>query len=74
MKMNVTKIRSFWTFHVVVMQNNGKEIYKKSMLHVQSCFLAHLGCVFLENPNLEFGIQKRILRFFGQIEKRIMNP
>ena len=24
-------------FHVVVLQNNGKEMYKKSVLHVQSC-------------------------------------
>ena len=23
----------------MVMQNNGKEMYKKSVLHVQSCFL-----------------------------------
>ena len=33
--------RSFWKFHVVVMQNNGKEMYKKSVLHVQSCFFAN---------------------------------
>ena len=26
---------SFWTFHVVVMQNNGKEIYKKSLLQLE---------------------------------------
>ena len=25
----VTKIRSFWTFHVVVVQKNCKEMYKK---------------------------------------------
>ena len=25
-------------FHVVVMQNNGKEMYKQSVLHVESCF------------------------------------
>ena len=25
-----------------VMQNNGKEMYKQSVLHVQSCFLANL--------------------------------
>ena len=31
-------LRSFWKFHVVVVQNNGKGIYKKSVLHVQSCF------------------------------------
>ena len=24
----VTKIRSFWKFHVVVVQSNGKEMYK----------------------------------------------
>ena len=29
---------SFWKFHVVVVQNNGKEMYKKSVLHVQNCF------------------------------------
>ena len=26
--------KRLWTFHVVVVQNNGKEIYKKSVLHV----------------------------------------
>ena len=31
--------KSFWTFHVVVVQNNGK--YKKSVLHVQICFFAN---------------------------------
>ena len=29
------------TFHVVVVQNNGKEMYKKGVLHVQSCFFAN---------------------------------
>ena len=33
-------LRSFWKFHFVVVQNNGKEMYKKSVLHVQSCFFA----------------------------------
>ena len=28
-------------FHVVVVQNNGKEMYKKSVLHVQICFFAN---------------------------------
>ena len=39
----VTKmfLPSFWKFHVVVVQNNGKEMYKKSVLHVQSCFFAN---------------------------------
>ena len=26
--------RSFWKFDVVVVHNNGKEMYKKSVLHV----------------------------------------
>ena len=30
-----------WKFHVVVVQNNGKEMYKKSVLHVQSYFFAN---------------------------------
>ena len=32
---------SFWKFHVVFVQNNGKEMYKESVLHVQSCFFAN---------------------------------
>ena len=34
-------LEGFWKFLVVVMQNNGKEMYKKSVLHVQSCFFAN---------------------------------
>ena len=34
----VTIKRSFWKFHDEVVQNNGKEMYKKSVLHVQNCF------------------------------------
>ena len=33
--------KSFWKFCVVVVQNNGKEMYKKSVMHVQSCFFAN---------------------------------
>ena len=33
--------KSFWEFHVAVMLNNGKEMYKKRVLHVQSCFFAN---------------------------------
>ena len=33
--------KCFWNFHVEVVQNNGKEIYKKSVLHMQSCFFAN---------------------------------
>ena len=34
-------IRSFWKFQVVVVQNNGEEMYKTSVLHKQTCFFAH---------------------------------
>ena len=30
---------SFWKFLAVVLQNNGKEIYKKNVLHVAAKFL-----------------------------------
>ena len=30
------ELGSFWKIQVVVVQNNGKEMYKKSVLHVQS--------------------------------------
>ena len=33
--------KKFLKFHVVVVQNNRKEIHKKSVLHVQSCFFAN---------------------------------
>ena len=35
------KLGSFWKFHVTVVQNNGKEMYKKSVLHVHSCFFSN---------------------------------
>ena len=38
---DISSIKSFWKFHVAVVQNNGKEMYKKSVLHVQSCFFAN---------------------------------
>ena len=34
-------LEGFWKFLVVVVQNNGKEMYKKSVQHVQSCFFAN---------------------------------
>ena len=30
-----------FSLHFVVVQNNGKEMYKKSVLRVQSCFFAN---------------------------------
>ena len=42
MTYNISSIKRVTRkFHVVVVQNNGKEIYKKGVLHVQSC------CFFL---------------------------
>ena len=35
-------VRHFLKFQVIVVeQNNGREMYKKSVLHVQSCFFAN---------------------------------
>ena len=42
-------LRSFWKFHVAVVQNNGKEMYKKSVRHVQSCFFVHFFAVVLHD-------------------------
>ena len=33
--------KSFWKFHLVVVQKNGKEMYKKIVLQMQSCFFAN---------------------------------
>ena len=38
---DISSIKSLWKFDVVVVQNNGKEMYKKSVLHVQSCCFAN---------------------------------
>ena len=38
---DISSIKSLWKFDVVVVQNNGKEMYKKSVLHVQSCFFGN---------------------------------
>ena len=52
-------IGSFWKFHVVVVQNNGEEVYKKSVLYVQSCFFAHLL--------LSFHRSRCLRRFYNMI-------
>ena len=38
---DISSIKSLWKFHAVVVQNNGKEMHKKSVLHVQSCRFAN---------------------------------
>ena len=35
---DISSINKFSKFHVVVVQNNGEEMYKKSVVHVQSAF------------------------------------
>ena len=50
-KNRVTKI-CFWKLHVVVVQSNGKEMYKKSVLHVQSVFAKDLLLFFAGFPAL----------------------
>ena len=40
-RKNKRRLGSFWMFPVTVVQNNGKEMYKKSVLHVQSCSFAN---------------------------------
>ena len=50
-KLNETDVRHFLQktcnkevsgrFYILVVQNNGKEMYKKSVLHLQSCFFAN---------------------------------
>ena len=64
----------FWTFHVAVVQNNGKEMYKKSVLHVQSCFFflpvrLIAGCLFV---CLFFFYRSRCLRCLAfQTERNV---
>ena len=46
---NISSIKSgsFWKFHDEVVQNSGKEMYIKSVLHVQSGFLLIRADFFL---------------------------
>ena len=47
------ELRSFWKFQIVVFQNNGKEMNKKSVLRVQSSFFANwIYCCFHRSPAL----------------------
>ena len=49
-------LRRFWKFHVVVVQNNGKEMYRKIVLHLQRCIFAnYTNCCF-------FTVLRRCLR------------
>ena len=63
------KLRSFWKFYVVVVQNNGKEMYKKSVLHVQSYFflLIRPVVVFHRSPALPSALS--ITRFYTLFEQ-----
>ena len=47
------QLRSFWKFHVVVVQNNGKEMYKKGCCTCQVAFLLiRRIVVFHRSPGL----------------------
>ena len=46
LKKRAGELRRFWQFYLVVVQNDGKEMYKKSVLHVQSCFFANYTYCF----------------------------
>ena len=48
-----------------VMQNNGKEMYKQSVLHVQSCFLANLTyCCFSPFSSVAFAAEHYTILYF----------
>ena len=38
---DISSIKRFRKFHAEVVQNNGKEMYKKNVLQVQSCLFAN---------------------------------
>ena len=56
-------------FLVVVVQNNGKEMYKKSVLHVQSCFFANKHIVVFSPFSLPSPLS--ISRFYILFEQTI---
>ena len=59
----VTNIRSFWKFHVEVVQNYGKEMYKKVYCTCKVAFLLIRPIVvFYRSPALPLLI--RIRRFY----------
>ena len=60
-----------WQFHVVVLQNNGKEMYKQSVLHVQSFFFLLIRpiVVFHRSPALPSLLS--ITRFYILLEKTL---
>ena len=59
------KLRSFWKFHIVVMQNNAKEMYKKNLPHVQNCFFANYTCCcFSPFSSVAFAIYHYIILCF----------
>ena len=59
----------FWKFHVVVVQNNGKEMYKKSVLHVLFCSLDLL--FFFFTVLVAFDSPLSITRFYILFEQSI---
>ena len=65
------RLRSFWKFQVVVVQKNGKEMNKKSVLHVQSRFFLLIRpiAVFHRSPALPSPLS--ITQFYILFEQTI---
>ena len=65
------RLRSFWKFHFVVVQNYGKEMYKKSVLHVQSCFFWLIRAIVVFHRSPELPSPLSITRFYILFEQTI---
>ena len=63
------KLRSFWKFHIVVMKNNSKEMYKKNLLHVQNCFFADYRPIVVLKRSLALPSPFTIARFYILFEQ-----
>ena len=64
------RLRSFWKFHVVVVQNNGKETYKKVCCTCKvACFANWTFVVFHRSPALPSPLS--ITRFYILFEQTI---
>ena len=64
------KLRSFLKFYIVVVQNNGKEMCKKNLLHIQNiAFLLIRPVVF--HRSLALPLLFTITRFYILFEQTI---
>ena len=63
------KLRSFWKFHIVVVQNNGKEMYKKICYTCKICFLADYRPIVVFHRSLALPLP--FTRFYILFEQTI---